>query len=104
MIVILLTEHNLEFLSLKRGCRGPSESTLVKSLIVGNLMHWLKFIIIIIIYYIFQRILRAFGACLEEACVLSPSGTHCLDSRSVNLTLVNVYVDLVVFTRIAGTS
>ena len=30
MIVKLLTEHNLEFLSLKGGCRGSSESTLVK--------------------------------------------------------------------------
>ena len=30
MIVRLLTEHNLEFLSLKGGCRGSSESTLVK--------------------------------------------------------------------------
>ena len=30
MIVELLTEHNLEFLSLTRGCRGSSESTLVK--------------------------------------------------------------------------
>ena len=31
MIVIkLLTEHHLQFLSLKGGCRGSSESTLVK--------------------------------------------------------------------------
>ena len=30
MIVKLLTEHNLEFLSLKRGCTGSSASTLVK--------------------------------------------------------------------------
>ena len=30
MIIKLLTEHNLEFLSLKGGCRGSSESTLVK--------------------------------------------------------------------------
>ena len=30
MIVKLLTEHNLEFLSLKGGCTGPSESTHVK--------------------------------------------------------------------------
>ena len=30
MIVKLLTEHHLEFLSIKRGCRGSSESTLVK--------------------------------------------------------------------------
>ena len=30
MIVKPLTEHHLEFLSLKGGCRGSSESTLVK--------------------------------------------------------------------------
>ena len=30
MIVKLLTEHHLEFLSLKEGCRGLSESKLVK--------------------------------------------------------------------------
>ena len=30
MIVKLLTEHHLEFLSLKGGCRGSPESTYVK--------------------------------------------------------------------------
>ena len=30
MIVKLLTEHHLEFLSFKGSCRGSSESTLVK--------------------------------------------------------------------------
>ena len=30
MIVKLLTEHHLEFLSSTGGCRDPSESTLVK--------------------------------------------------------------------------
>ena len=30
MIVKLLTEHHLEFLSLKAGCTGSTESTLVK--------------------------------------------------------------------------
>ena len=30
MIFKLLTEHHLEFLSLKGGCTGSSESTLVK--------------------------------------------------------------------------
>ena len=30
MSVKLLTDHHLEFLSLKGGCRGSSESTLVK--------------------------------------------------------------------------
>ena len=36
MIVKLLTEQHLAFLSLKRGCTGSSESTLVKCHIVGN--------------------------------------------------------------------
>ena len=31
MIVKLLTEHHLELLSLKRGCRGSSEFTHVKT-------------------------------------------------------------------------
>ena len=31
MIVKLLTEQHLEFISLKGGCTGPSESTLVKT-------------------------------------------------------------------------
>ena len=38
MIVKLLTEHNLEFLSLKGGCTGSFESTLVKCHIVVNHM------------------------------------------------------------------
>ena len=38
MIVKLLTEHHLKFLSLKCGCTGSSASTLVKMHIVGNLM------------------------------------------------------------------
>ena len=38
--VKLLTEHHLEFRSLKDGCRGSSESTQVKVHIFGNLMHW----------------------------------------------------------------
>ena len=45
MIIKLLTEHHLEFLSLNGGCRGSSESAHVKNHIVGNLMHWLNLII-----------------------------------------------------------
>ena len=43
MIVKLLTEHHLEFLSLTGGCRGSSESTLSKCQTVGNLMPRLIF-------------------------------------------------------------
>ena len=38
MSVKLLTEHNLEFLSLKGGCTDSSESILVKCHMVGNHM------------------------------------------------------------------
>ena len=49
MIVKLLTEHYLEFLSLKGGCRGSSESTHVKmphcwkSHVVAQFMMYYKF-------------------------------------------------------------
>ena len=37
MIIKLLTEHHLEFLSLKGGCTGSSESTIVKELISSSM-------------------------------------------------------------------
>ena len=43
MVVKLLTEHHFEFLSLKGGCRGSSESTMSKCHFVGNLMPRLKY-------------------------------------------------------------
>ena len=46
MSVKLLTEHHLEFLSLKGGYTGVSESTHVECHIVGNHVSWLKFIIV----------------------------------------------------------
>ena len=44
MIVKLLTERHLEFLSLKGGCRGSSSLHLSNCEIVGNLMPRLKYI------------------------------------------------------------
>ena len=38
MIVKLLTERHLEFLSLKGGCRGSSESTLLEISCHGSIM------------------------------------------------------------------
>ena len=49
MIVKLLTEHHLEFLSLKGGCTGLSESTLVKMLhcwkshVTDQYLNWMSF-------------------------------------------------------------
>ena len=45
MIVRLLTEHHLKFLSLKGGCIGSSESTLDKMSNFGNLMQRLNFVL-----------------------------------------------------------
>ena len=42
----LLTEKHLEFLSLKGGCKGSSESNLSKYHIVGNHMSRLNVLIV----------------------------------------------------------
>ena len=42
----LQTEHHLEFLSLKLGCTGSSESTLVKCHFVGNHVSRLKCVLV----------------------------------------------------------
>ena len=44
MSVKLLTEHRLEFVSLKGGCTGSSESTLVKMHCVAAqfMVYWLR--------------------------------------------------------------
>ena len=39
MIVMLLTEHHLEFLSLEGGCRGSSESTRKNAILLEILCH-----------------------------------------------------------------
>ena len=43
MIVKLLVEHHLEFLSLKEAAEARPSLHLSKCQIVGNLMHWLIF-------------------------------------------------------------
>ena len=58
MIVKLLNEHHLEFLSLKGGCRGSFESTLVK---MSNC--WKSHVAAHIIFHIFinpHRLIRFF--------------------------------------------
>ena len=52
MIVYL---HHLEFLSLKGGCRGSSESTLVKCQDVGNLMLGLNYYCVACNAWVTQR-------------------------------------------------
>ena len=49
MIVKLLTEHHLEFLSLKEAAEARPSLHMLKYHIVGNLMHWLNLIIMIIL-------------------------------------------------------
>ena len=43
MIVKLLTEHHLELLRLKGGCRAPLSLHMSKYHIFGNHMHWLNY-------------------------------------------------------------
>ena len=40
MIIKLLTEHHLEFLSLKKAAEARPSLHISKCHIVGNLMHW----------------------------------------------------------------
>ena len=44
MIVKLLTEHHLEFLSLKEAAEARLSLNMSKCHIVGSLMNWLKYI------------------------------------------------------------
>ena len=48
MIVKLLTEHHLAFLSLKGGCTGSSESTLVKMSNCWKSRAWAHIIVLLI--------------------------------------------------------
>ena len=58
MIVKLLTEHHLEFLSLKGGCRGSYESILVK---MSNcwkshaVAHYILFRALVLVGHIFMK-------------------------------------------------
>ena len=45
MSVKLLTEHRLEFLTLKGGCAGLSESTHVNMPHIGKNMPWLSYLL-----------------------------------------------------------
>ena len=63
----LLTEHHLEFLSLKGGCTGSSESTLVIILNVGN------HVSLLICYYIMLQmvilIMALIGLIKSKVCL-----------------------------------
>ena len=65
MIVKLLTEHYLEFLSLKGGCTGSSENTLgkmphcLKSHVTGHLLHTvycISWFNVLVIFFSFEPI------------------------------------------------
>ena len=58
MIVKLLTEHHLEFLSLKEAGEAHLSLHLSKCSIVGNLTHWLKIILYICIKLLCMTMLK----------------------------------------------
>ena len=47
MVVKLLTEHHLEFLSLREATVGRLSLHMSKCHIVGNLMHWLNYFLVL---------------------------------------------------------
>ena len=60
MIVKLLAEHHFEFLSLKVGCTGSSESTHVK------MPHCWKSHVMAHLWYVFAKILPGRGYIIQE--------------------------------------
>ena len=72
MNVKLLTEHHLEFICLKGGCTGSSESTHVKRHIVGNHMSRL-------IYLLKSFMIMQLHFCLAQNFVVTTS--NCASSR-----------------------
>ena len=71
-LVKLLTEHHLEFLSLKRDCTDSSESALVNSHFVGNLMLWLNIFFLLFIRHLLHHVLKFCKA--EVLLTISPMG------------------------------
>ena len=70
MIVKLLTEHHLEFLSLKGGLQARLSLHMSKCHIVGNLMHWL---IICLSLIVCSTLIRPLTLCL----LVSSAGNVC---------------------------
>ena len=85
MTVKLLAGHRLEFLSLKGGSIGSSESTLAKCHIVGNHMSWL-----ILRNRLLNRIALNF-----QSIVKSASGFDCIVVDKRKSTLAGMYVFIV---------
>ena len=70
MIVKLLTEHHLEFLSLKRGCRGSSESTDVKMPYCWKshaTAHYKRGVSMIHYIPLIQVVVQSMESCLSES-------------------------------------
>ena len=68
MTVKLLTEHHLEFLSLKGGCRGLYESTHVKMPHCWKSVHWL--------IYKCSKILNTFLFLFSNKLLVFMAGIH----------------------------
>ena len=80
MIIELLTEHHLEFLSLKGAAEAHPSLHLSKCQIVGNLMHWLKFNLIYILG----------GRVISSASLIAKSFLHVIDNIGVLVSSFNL--------------
>ena len=97
IIVKLLAEHYLEFLSLKGGCRGSSESTLIKMSVVGNLMLRLNYVEVYFIsltFFFFRVMFMQAMKALSSLCIFAVSSAPPLlaDAISTKISCVGQYI------------
>ena len=93
MIVKLLTEHHLEFLSLTGGCSGSAKSTHVKCHIVGNHMYWLICKVHVFLTYFsihFSSGILVLVTFERTLCVISPHKVKLIFKRRNSLIWVAV--------------
>ena len=86
MIVKLLTERHLEFLSITGGCRGPSESTLVK---MSNC--WKFRALAQLSCCVTWNFCTGFGVCLLQS--LYNSSGHLSNTQRHRMTIENLNLD-----------
>ena len=85
MTVKLLTEHHLEFLSLKGGCTGSSESTHVKMPLCWE-SHALAQIVLTQIRH--QRMWHLMSACTEKSTTTDHFSSHVVDISAIKRSIV----------------
>ena len=91
MSVKLLTEHHLEFLSLKAGCTCSSESTLVK------IPHcWKSHVTAHLLFSLCTSFITFLQVCLEQAMDWDSTMVQCWQSQGIVILVQKYAVDVFV--------